>query len=241
MTTKTTFCQIEDLQYSPGSGKITRAMYAIPDSYEVVETHTRLKNSLKRLDLIGRSTRLTKTQFLSILFLRNEINACTGKPVSQDIIFRQLRKEFPQWELKQAKSFFRDISKYRKRYNERKLYSGQPSPILYSFYYNDNGYICHHLRRKDMMTFDLCRSIVELNKFADPRFFTKKELSEMRQKLLKAEKENIPSSFTTWTIPNEIEVETVEANIKKPLFNSITFADGFQYAIKSAGINEVKQ
>lgn len=228
MKTETTFCKIEDIQFAPGSGKVTRKLFLIPESFEVVETRTRIARVLTRPDLVGRATKLTKTQYLGILLLRNEINACMGKPVTQEVIFRQLRKEFPKWELKQAVAFFSDISKYRKRYNACTLYASQSPPVLFSFYYNDNGYICHHLRRKDMLSFSFCRDLVRSNKFADPRFHSPKEMEAIRQTLLTANKEQKQCPYTNWIVPSNVDIGIIEQNINKPLFNSITFASGYE-------------
>lgn len=218
-----TFSLVEDLQFHPASGTIVRQMFEIPDKYEPPKVTERLKKAYNRPDLIGRATKMTKIQYLGVLFLRNEINACIAKPVTQDIIFRQLCREFPQWDRKAADNFFRDISKHRHNYNGGILHAQQPKPLLFSFYYNDNGYICHKINRKQMMTFPFCKGETRAHLFADPRFYTLKELAEFRTQA----KNNPSSTYARWNIPSVEDIEAIEDIIKKPVYNSITFADGY--------------
>ncbi len=218
-----TFSLVEDIQFNPASGTIVRQLFEIPDAYEPPKVTERLKKAYNRPDLVGKSTKMTKVQFLGVLFLRNEINACIAKPVTQDVIYRQLCREFPLWERKAADNFYREISKHRHNYNDGTLHAQQPSPLLYSFYYNDNGYICHKITRKQMLTFPFCKAEVRAHYFADPRFFTPKELAEFRSQA----KDNPSSSYSKWNIPSKEDIEAIEDIIKKPVFNSITFADGY--------------
>lgn len=218
-----TFSLVEDIQFHPASGKVTRQMYEIPDQYEPPKVTQKIQRDYIRPDLVGRSTKMTKIQFLGVLFLRNEINACMAQPVTQDIIHRQLCREFPLWDRKAADNFFREISKHRHKYNEGLLHAQQPKPILFSFYYNDNGYICHKINRKQMLTFPFCKGEVRAHRFADPRFFTPKEMAEFRAQA----KDNPSSSYSKWIIPSIDEIKAVEEVIKKPIYNSITFADGY--------------
>jgi hypothetical protein len=217
-----TFCKIEDIQFSPASGQLTRQFFDIPDKYEPIKVIERKIRQNRRPDNIGKTSNMTRLQYFEMLLMKNEINACNAKAVTQDIIFRYLRKEFPSWAASAADSFFTKIAKYRHAYNNGELYLHQPTPLLFSFYYNDDGYICHKIRRKDMLSFPFCRGELTVRRFADPRFFTPEEIEELRIKLMKG------SAYAKeWTIPVASEIRLLEKELGKPLFNSVTFADGY--------------
>lgn len=216
------FSLVEDIRFCPASGKLYRQLYEMPDKYEPMKVVEKVSRRPKRPDLIGRTTGLSRLEYLGILFLQNEIGACMGQPAEQNVIFRRLRKEFPLWDGDKALKFFREFSKYRNNYNRGTLYAGQHAPVLYSFYYNERGYICHKLRRKDMLSFPYCRGELSSRKFADPRFFSPEELSELRQRQLKGN-----STALLWNVPTEAEIRAIEAKIEKPLYDSVTFADGY--------------
>lgn len=216
------FCKIEDIQFSPASGKLDRQFYDIPDKYEPMRIVEHKIRQNRRPDNIGKTSNMTRLQYFEMLLMKNEINACNAKAVTQDIIFRYLRKEFPSWAPTAADTFFSKISKYRHAYNSGELYLHQPTPLLFSFYYNDDGYICHKIRRKDMLSFPFCRGELNVRRFADPRFFTLEEITLLRTKL-----DNGVASAKEWTIPLASEIRLLEEKLGKPLFNSITFADGY--------------
>lgn len=217
-----TFCNIEDIQFCPASGKLYRQHYEIPDKYEPIRVVNKIVRQNKDPSNIGKTSKMTRLQYFEMLLMKNEINACQGKPVTQDIIFRFLRKEFPAWPARAADTFFSKISKYRNSYNIGELYVHQNKPILFSWYYNNNGYICHKIRRNDMLSFPFCRGELSTRKIADPRFFTKEEIAKKREAAKAGSK-----TALEWAIPIEAEVRAIEDQLGKPLFNAITFADGY--------------
>jgi hypothetical protein len=217
-----TFCKVEDIQFMPASGKLVRQFYDIPDKYEPIKIIEHKIRQNRRPDNIGKTSNMTRLQYFEMLLMKNEINACNAKAVTQDIIFRYLRKEFPSWAATAADSFFTKIAKFRHAYNTGELYLHQRTPILFSFYYNDDGYICHKIRRKDMLSFPFCRGELTVRKFADPRFFTPEEIAALRKKV-----DAGVESAMKWIIPVESEIRLLEKELGKPLYDAVTFADGY--------------
>lgn len=221
--TQNAFSRVEDIQYCPASNRLLRRMYEVPENCEPEVVNEKIRRVHTRPALIGRTTKMYKLEYLGVLLLRGEINACEGKPVTSDIIIRQLRREFPLWDRKAADNFVKDLSKYRNLYNQGKLHAQQSIPALYAFYYNEDGYICHKTIRKQMLTFPFCKQTLQIVGFADPRFFTIKEIADLR----KRRANDSDSSIRDWIIPLQADIDAIERSIGKPLFNSITFADGY--------------
>lgn len=220
--TQFTFCEVEDIRYCPASGKLYRQAYEIPDKFEPLKIVEKREHKFKRPDLVGKTSGMSRLQYLAVLLLKNEINACNGQAVVQDTIYRRLRKEFPLWDKKASLNFLREFSKYRNKYNQGTLHAEQPTPLLFSFHYNENGYICHKIRKKDMLSFPFIRGELQARKFADPRFFTPEEMQTFRDRA-----EANPDKYAHWVIPLAAEVRFLEKELGKPLYNSVTFADGY--------------
>jgi hypothetical protein len=217
-----TFVRVEDIRFCPASKKVFRQNYEIPDKYVPIKIMEQKIRQNRSSDNIGKTSNMSRLQYFEMLLMKNEINACLGKAVTQDIIFRYLRKEFPHWSPKAADTFFSKISKYRHSYNSGELYMHQKTPILFSFYYNTDGYICHKIRRRDMLSFPFCRGELAARRFADPRFFTAVEINDKRRKALAG-----VATALEWILPIEAEIRLIEKQLGKPLYNSVTFADGY--------------
>lgn len=218
------FLKVEEISIEPSSRGVARYLYEVPDKYEPVQiTTASLKRPRIALGKQGKTTGLHKAAYICVLLLKNEIDAMDHKAVPPEILGRRIRKEFPSWgSTYQAKHFSKQFGVIRNQYNSGSLYADQPRPVLYAFIYNDYGYIRHNSRRKELLSFNFCKSYVLGQRFIDPRFYTEKEIAKYR----KRQNDN-PSNYGDLWIPTEIEIEAIEKKLNRPLFNSIVFPDGY--------------
>jgi len=172
----------------------------------------------KRLDMAGRTTKLTLTQYLEKLFLRNEIMACQGVPLTNPQIEHNIFQEFPNQRHKAIKQHATPIGHFRNRYMSRKLYAHQSIPILASFRYDEQGYIVRSDNANRYLSYTECRAICEDRKIADPRFFTFEEIQIIAIDSNKQE--------TGWFFPDEEEWKTIKKQIDKHPYNCLRFPEG---------------
>lgn len=125
-----------------------------------------------------------------------------------------MRREFPGWNIGKSQEFYHEFPKMRRRYNKGTLHANSQREVLYAFPYNDDGYIRHGTYHKQIISWRACKQELRLHKFADPRFFTEKEIENLKR-------------FSAWHIPKEADIKAIEKEIKKPLYNSITFPSGY--------------
>lgn len=223
-TYKTSNVTVEDFRYNPETLKVTRRYYEIPDEYEPTQITSGVARQIRDPKKIGKRTKLPRTHYIATLIYQNEIQACMGKASDRHGMLRALRKEYPNWETRKAVQYWTKFFSLRKKFNEGTLYPLQPMPALFCFYYTPQGFI-QHPTKKSLLTFDHCKRILSTEKFMDPRFFS---ATLMQTSLENREKEKV-DKYADWHIPPLAEIARIEATIGKPLFNSITFPDGFGF------------
>ena len=219
-----THFQVEEIAFYPfQSATASRYVFNIPNPIIPGEE---LKNTQPQARLrtahVGKTTNLPMRHFFGVLLLRNEIQAVQGKPLNREQLRRELYKEYPTL-IKECGNFFKKFSDYRRAYILGTLHANQQPPLLYPLFYVD-GYVRHQTYRSQFVGFEFVRRLLIAEKFADPRFFKPEELNRFRFEAA-ADK---PSPYDTWTIPSEIAVSRLEAELNKKLFNSLDFPPGYE-------------
>lgn len=199
---------------------IHRRNYKIPHTMEAIKVKP-LTRKLKAGHAKSRTKNITKARFLASLFLHNEISACNQKVIDREGMLRSMRREFPAWPARQSRNYFNRWSTHRHLYNQGRMHDSQPLPLLYAWAWTVDGYIRHSKTLKQYLSYEYCRRHLLKAKFIDPRFFTKEEITEIREK----EEKNDESQ---WNIPSLKEIELLEKQVGKPLYNSIQFPPGYE-------------
>ena len=172
----------------------------------------------KRLDIAGKTTKLTLTQYFEQLFVRNEFLACQGAPLTNPQIEHNIFQEFPNQRLRAIKNHHTPIGPFRNRYMKRVLYANQAIPIIASFRYDEQGYIVRSDNANRYLSFQECRAICEDKQIADPRFFTHDEIQQIA---IAANTQK-----TDWFYPDEEEYNTIKKKIDKHPYNCLRFPEG---------------
>jgi hypothetical protein len=208
---------ITELTVDPKTREVTRSDFLIPDTILPVEVKFR-KRSYTNAKL-GRSLHLPRLHYFGALLLKNEVLACQQRAADSEGLLRAFRKEYPEIPAKQSRMYQTRFPNYRSNYNKGRLYNQQQMPPLYSFAYTKNGYIRHSRVHTELLNFEFCKRVLTQAKFADPRFFTPEEIIHYRE-------------VEGWHVPFEHEIQKLEAEIQKPLYNSIEFPPGYGKDIK---------
>ena len=212
-----TYLNINEIRLNPNNNYITFKSYKIPN----LHTSERHKGKVVKSSKIkGRKTNLPKSHFFAALLLRNEILGCTGSATDKHFLIRNMRKEYPDWKKSAAEKYVSKFYEKRKAYNNGTLYSSQSMPPLYCFFWNEHGYIRHPTLRTQLLSFKYCKRHLTQEQFADPRFFTPQEITELQNRQLKSES-------VDWHVPTASEISSIEAQIKKPIYDSIEFPSGY--------------
>lgn len=198
-------------------GELTRTFYRIPDRIEPIETK---RSYTKKARTKGKTTRMSISEYLYMLFLTNEIQGTIGEAKSRDSLLRTLRKEHPKITNKTYDQYCSKFSNYISAYNAGSLYSKQPSPPLYAWYWTETSLIRHNRYKDQLLSFAFCRRLLEGVNFLDPRFFSPQELEATRRRHENEEDLHV-------YVPSVVEIERIEKTIKKPLYNSIHFPSGY--------------
>lgn len=207
-----TYLQLTEIRIHPKSRKVKRKQYKIPDVITSAPVTGKVRSS--SATIIGQKSKLPRLHFLAALILRNEIHACVQQVVDRETLLRNFRKEFPEMSARVSRNYFARFSTHAYRYNNGRLYANQPMPPLYCFYWNKNGYMRHPNYQTQLIGFQFCKRLLTKNRFADPRFFTLDEINQV-------------SDDDDWHVPALAEISKIEAEIKKPIYNSIEFPDGY--------------
>ena len=213
---------VEDIRFNIREKSARRIVYVIPGTIIPTQYCPYQKRQGFNVKELGATTKLPKRHFFAVLILRNEILACLGQAVSKPVLQRQFMKEFPSTRKTLAKSYFANFTKKRYDYNNGQMYKDHRIPPLFCFYYNESGYIRHSLYPTQLANYAHCRRQLLKAKFADPRFFTLTQMEQFRLGLL-----NDDPEYDGWHIPDLNEVQSIEAKIKKPLYDAITFPPGY--------------
>tara|TARA_E500000305_G_C3937906_1_gene196020 strand:- start:10 stop:771 length:762 start_codon:yes stop_codon:yes gene_type:complete len=212
-----TYLNINEVRLNPSNNYVTYRNYRIPNQLTAARHEGRV---VKPAKVKGTKTNLPKTHFFAALLLRNEILGCQSLATDKHFLIRNMRKEYPTWKNSAAQAYVNNFSDKRKGYNTGTLYSSQQMPPLYCFYWNQDGYIRHPKLKTQLLSFQYCKRHLTQEKFADPRFFTPTEIS-----LLLSDHLNVRDN--DWHIPLSGEISAIEAQIKKPIYDSIQFPSGY--------------
>ena len=169
----------------------------------------------------GSNTKLTLSQYIERLFLRNELEALRGKPLTRPQLEHNIFKEFPHLRLDRLKDKRRTLGTYHTSYNRGCLFASQTPPILTSFRYSDEGFIVDPMKPDNYMTFDACKRVAANYRIADPRFFSYPELTEIRKAL-----SNQEEPWIFWNVPTHEETLRLEKTLNKKLYNCLRFPEG---------------
>lgn len=214
-----TYLNVTEVRLNPNNNYVTFSENKVPDQF----VSTRFKGTVaKKTKLKGSSTNLPKTHYLGALLLRNEILGCIAQATDKHFLIRNMRKEYPKWKMSAANTYLHSFSDKRKAYNTGTLYAKQSIPPLYCFYWNKEGYIHHPRLRSQLLSFQYCKRQLTQEQFADPRFFTPMELANIIDQQLKEH-----TDYINWHVPVPSEIQAIEAEIKKPIYDSIQFPSGF--------------
>jgi hypothetical protein len=168
----------------------------------------------------GRTTNLTQAVWFEFVFELNEKNlimANYSKVLTDRVILANWIKEFEGLgkhplsgktiggSITSGKF---SIGSYRNKCRLGRLYDNQPKPILMPFKYCAEGYPCKE-KNKSVIALDLnqCRELCLSYRIADPRFFSPKEIADIKNH---AEKKNERSQ---WGIPSRTQWEELNDSV----------------------------
>jgi len=166
--------------------------------------------------------KLTFTQYLELLFSRNEIEAMKGSPLTNPQLEANIQEEFPQIVRSRRNDSKKTIGSYRTDYNKGRLFANQATPILVGFRYDDQGFVVQSAYANRYMTHAECVEKCIEFQIADPRFFSKPDIITLGRARIEK-----PDEFGNWVIPSHEEVKKLETTIGKPLYNSMRFPTGY--------------
>jgi hypothetical protein len=206
---------ITEIKINPNSKQVSRKEYRNPD--QILSNGNDLKLRHRTPALSGKATNLAKYEYIAALLLRNEILGCQQKALDLEGLLRNYRREFSAGSAKESRKLFTKLSSLRGRYNQGRLYLRQTMPPLYSFPWNKDGYIRHRSRPSIIAGFEYCKRVVLKARFIDPRFFTEQERSQYAE----------DKDVTLYHVPALADIQRIEAELGKPLYNSIEFPSGY--------------
>jgi len=214
-----TYLEINEVRLNPKNNYVTYSQHRITDQL----VSTRHKGAVaKKVKADGIKTKLPKTHFFGALLLRNEILGCVAQASDKYFLLRNMRKEYPDWSKSASDVYLKNFSDKRNSYITGNLYASQVLPPLYCWYWNNKGYIRHPTLTSQLISFQYCKRQLKQEQFADPRFFTVEELNELRTKQSDNDRD-----YINWHVPSIVEIQTIEAEIKKPIYDSIQFPSGY--------------
>jgi hypothetical protein len=174
----------------------------------------------------GRQTGLGQSFWLGAVFNLNELHAARRefeKVLSEPQILLNWELEFgnktkpdgsnstPGGSIGSGK---KTIGMYRVKYRKGDLYSKQTKPYLYSFKYSREKHALHDGRSlRKFITFDEARQLCLKAKIADPRFFTREEIVQVKQHAQKV------GDIALWAIPSAKQYDELEKSIVGGVFN----------------------
>jgi len=184
----------------------------------------------------GAITGLPISRWLALIFEWNEFEAIrsnideSAKPLTDAQILHNFKLEFgDSRKMKYGKetrnvggsilSGKHTINFHRSRYRKGELYGGQSKPILVSFRYHQEGYLCSDRSLYKFPSFRECQQICIENKIADPRFFLPEEIEKIEQ-FAKSE-----GNFALWAIPTHHELQEIHSQLPITLYRSILTHD----------------
>jgi hypothetical protein len=203
---------ITEISINPNNKHVSRKEYRNPD--QILSNGENLKLRKRTPVLSGKATNLAKYEYIAALLLRNEILGCLQKALDLEGLLRNYRREFSKSSAKESRNLFTKLSSLRGRYNKGCLYTRQSMPPLFSFPWNKNGYIRHRSRPSIIAGFEYCKRILLKDRFIDPRFFNEQERAQYEQD-------------NDYHVPALAEIQRIEAELGKPLYNSIEFPSGY--------------
>lgn len=175
----------------------------------------------------GRVTRLPQCVWLHYIFELNEIYACKGQlelVLHENQIKHNWSLEFGNKPRKKGnvyragnaiESGNQAVGSYRNKYRKGVLFTGQLKPILMSFRYSYNKHICQDGKNRKFYTHNECREHALKYKIADPRFFTREEIAEIKRH---AEQKG---EILSWGIPSERQWKSLDEVTPGGIFRSI--------------------
>ena len=174
----------------------------------------------------GRQTGLGQTFWFGAVFNLNELHAARrelDKVLTDAQILLNWELEFGNKKKPDGSSFQpggtigsgkKTIGMYRSQYRKGTLYVRQTKPYLFSFKYSKEKHILRDGRgQRNFLTGDECRNLCLSNKIADPRFFTREELVQIRQHAQKK------GEIALWAIPSAKQFDEIEQSIVGGVYN----------------------
>jgi hypothetical protein len=168
----------------------------------------------------GRITNLTQGVWFDALFELNEKNAILGrydKILTDSIILANWAREYedkginPKTGLKIGGGLTSgklSIGMYRNKFRNGRLYDTQIKPYLLSLKYCSQKYPCREKTRAVVpLTLDEIRELCMQYKIADPRFFTPKEIADIKAYADKTGERNL------WGIPAKSQWEELNKSV----------------------------
>jgi hypothetical protein len=168
----------------------------------------------------GRVTNLTQGVWFDALFELNEKNAILGnyqKIITDAVILANWAKEYegkginPKTGLKIGGGLTSgklSIGMYRNKYRNARLYDTQIKPYLISLKYCSQKYPCREKTKAVIpLTLDEIRELCMQCKIADPRFFTPKEIADIKTYADKNGERNL------WGIPAKSQWEELNKSV----------------------------
>ena len=217
------YLNIEELKLNPKTNKLQRTFHHIPDKVVSVKPTTRVKQLGSNVKL-GRSAKLPKSHYLAALLLRNEILGCLSQATDREGILRNMRHEYrdTNWTSSASRKYMERFSCIRSDFNNGRLHRNQNIPTLFCFWWDHQSYIHHPRFKTQYLSFQYCKRELRKALFADPRFFTRSEIS-----VIIDWQANDDPQGKDWHVPALSDIEKIEAEIQKPLYNSIEFPSGY--------------
>jgi hypothetical protein len=168
----------------------------------------------------GRITNLTQGVWFDALFELNEKNAILGryeKILTDSVILANWAREYenkginPKTGLKIGGGLTSgklSIGMYRNKFRNGRLYDTQIKPYLISLKYCAQKYPCREKTRAVVpLTLDEIRELCMQYKIADPRFFTPKEIADIKAYADKTGERNL------WGIPAKSQWEELNKSV----------------------------
>ena len=119
----------------------------------------------------------------------------------------------------------------RRKYNEARLWIGQPKPFLIGLRYDDMGYILlEGTNKKIPITFDDCYDLCLKYQIADPRFIPLESLDKIRSRINSED-----PKWINWAVPSKKFLRETREKINhhsktqevKEIYNSLFFPEGY--------------
>lgn len=180
-----------------------------------------------RGDRQGRVTRLAQCVWFYSIFQLNEIYACKGQ--LENVLHENQIKH--NWSLEYGnkprrkgntyragnaiESGNQSIGSYRNKYRKGVLFSGQIRPILMSFRYSATKLICVDGKNRKFYNHNECRELCLKYRIADPRFYTKDEIHEIKQHATQL------GELVLWGIPSQAQWKELDDTTPGGIFRCV--------------------